>query len=77
MVSFFPKDQVGGVGLVVRDSVGRFIRAKAKHLSHIRHVDVVEAIAIREGLRMLLELGCPAAVIEGDCQTIIDTINNS
>lgn len=59
------------MGLIGRDSEGRFVAARSMALSGFSNPLVAEAIAAREGLIFASELGFTCIQIEGDSLSFI------
>jgi hypothetical protein len=54
--SFHP--DIGSLGVVARNSLGRFIAASTTFLPAVALVAAAEAMAMREGLSLATRLGC-------------------
>ncbi|VVA23718.1 PREDICTED: reverse mRNAase [Prunus dulcis] len=67
----------GGVGLVVRDSVGAFVAGKALHFDNIYYATQVEAIAAREGAILAVERGFTNYIIESDSLQIVSALRTT
>ncbi|KAI8530636.1 hypothetical protein RHMOL_Rhmol11G0074900 [Rhododendron molle] len=68
------RSRQGGVGLVGRDSSGRFVAARCLALSGITTPLVAEALAAREGLVLASTLGVTRVQFEGDSLNLIRMI---
>ena len=56
----------------MRDYNGNFMAASTVYLPNITSANVVEAMAMREGLALANRLGANEVIIESDSQEIVD-----
>ena len=66
-----------GLGVVIHDSRGRFIAARVRKIMGVADAMKVEALAIREGLNLVMDLGIRALILEGDAKTILENFESS
>jgi hypothetical protein len=52
------------VGAIVRDYQGNFVAAKCCYLPLVASVEMVEAIAMKEGLTLAVNMGCNSIIAE-------------
>ena len=64
-------------GVVIRDYRGLVIAASSKVLNGAYVVEVTEALAIEEGVRLAKELELPQVIIKSDSVVVVDAINSS
>jgi hypothetical protein len=62
----------GSTGLVVRDHEGKLIRAQARWFERAASPLVMEAEAIREGIRLAYDMGLQHVLIESDAQQVVN-----
>nr|XP_020198839.1 spidroin-1-like [Aegilops tauschii subsp. strangulata] len=67
-------DHSGGCGAVVRDNRGGFIAATTANLLHVTDVVSAEAAALREGLKLLQNLGCSNVMVRMDNIVVVDCL---
>jgi hypothetical protein len=72
--SFVEEEKTGVVGAVRRDYMGNFMHAKCELLPHVQTVAMAEAMAIREGLKMVEEMGCHHIIVESDSAETIQAL---
>ncbi|KAE8733170.1 hypothetical protein F3Y22_tig00001478pilonHSYRG00272 [Hibiscus syriacus] len=68
---------LGGVGCVVRDSMGRFIYGAAKHIPCAMDSFHVEVVACLEGMLLARSSGYNCVVVEGDSLSVISRASSS
>jgi ribonuclease HI len=56
----------GAVGVILRDYQGQFITAAGKYIPHLASVIVAEALAMKEGLSLVVQRGCNSIIAESD-----------
>ena len=66
-----------GLGVVIHDSRGRFIAVRVRKIMGVADAMKVEALAIREGLNLVMDLGIRALILEGDAKTILENFERS
>ncbi|KAK9279176.1 hypothetical protein L1049_012854 [Liquidambar formosana] len=66
---------IGGMGIVIRSAKGIFIAGMAKKIPFMRSAQMVETIALREGLQFALDMGIRGLMVESDAKGIIDCLN--
>ncbi|KAK9288149.1 hypothetical protein L1049_016597 [Liquidambar formosana] len=59
----------GGVGIVIRKEKGESMAGLAKRYPHLASAEMVEAMAIREGLNFCMD-------IEGDAQAVVKAVKS-
>lgn len=62
------------MGIVIKDSRGAFLAAKAIRLNRAREVDQVEALAILAGMDSAKEMGFGRITIEEDFESVINRV---
>jgi ribonuclease HI len=70
--SFHPDVAAGAVGAVLRDYKGTFIAASTKYIPHVSSVEAAEALAMREGLALAIEVGCNNIQADSDSMDVIE-----
>ncbi|KAK9288986.1 hypothetical protein L1049_017457 [Liquidambar formosana] len=68
--AWMTKGDIGGVGMVIRDERGLFIVGIAKRFQHMSSAQMVEATALREGIRFVLDNNFKRLVVETDAKSI-------
>ncbi|KAH9704159.1 putative reverse transcriptase/RNA-dependent DNA polymerase [Citrus sinensis] len=69
------EQQRAGLGIVIRNSGGKFIAAAMKPSKFIGKIDFAEAEAIRLGLEIAENVGCFPLIVESDAQEVVDLVN--
>ncbi|TXG67924.1 hypothetical protein EZV62_009199 [Acer yangbiense] len=69
--------QLIGVGIVVKDSCGRVCASSVNRINACSSPSVVEAIAIRNGIRLAGDTDLLPAVLESDAKWVVDLINSN
>lgn len=54
--------------MVIRDWQGKFVAARAIQMQYYVDPSRVEALAAREGIPLVLQMGLDRIVVESDCQ---------
>ncbi|CAL8169219.1 unnamed protein product [Prunus armeniaca] len=67
----------GGVGILVRDSNGKFVAGRALHVDNVFSALQVEAMAAREGAILAVEGDFNNAIFESDSLQIVSAIRSS
>jgi ribonuclease HI len=62
----------GAVGAVIRDYEGKFIAASTKFIPHVLSATAAEALAMKEGLKLAVFLGCNNVIAESDSSEVIE-----
>jgi transcriptional/translational regulatory protein YebC/TACO1 len=75
--SFHEDLKDGSIGAVLRDVKGDFIAASSIFLQNMDSVVMAEARAMKEGLELVIRMGCNKLVAESDCIEIIEAFNES
>lgn len=65
-----------GLGIIIRDEVGRVIECAAIKKPAIQSIPTLEAMAIYEGLRMSKNLGAINILVESDAEVVINKLNS-
>ena len=73
-VSFSLVEEVGAIGAVLRDDRGYFIAGSNCGLPHVPDASMAEARALRDGLLLAGQAGCPKIVVNSDCMEVITTM---
>lgn len=74
--SFFEQNGNGGTGVVVRDHGGQLLCAQALWYEFVAGPHVMEAYAIRDGLRLALQMGLRSIVLESDASVVVGLLNS-
>ncbi|OMO72479.1 hypothetical protein COLO4_27602 [Corchorus olitorius] len=74
--SFCPKSKAAGIGIVVRDSIGRVLDAIS---AKVKASDVltVEALALREAVKLAVAKGFHKVCFESDSSILVNDVNNN
>ncbi|KAK9282325.1 hypothetical protein L1049_005239 [Liquidambar formosana] len=70
--AWIESDGMEGASIVIRDPYGLFIAGMAKKLKYVRSVQMVEALAMREGIRFSTEMSIKGLLVEGDAKGVIE-----
>ena len=63
------------IGVVLYDDRGDFIAAASWFIPHVRDVDAVELLAIRNGMFLLPNMGCNSTEVESDSSFVVESVN--
>ena len=74
--SFSLDDEVGATGAVIRDDRGFFIAGSNCGLAHVLDASMAEARALRDGLILAGQAGCPKILVNSDCMEVIAIMND-
>jgi ribonuclease HI len=69
--SFLERTMTGSSGLVVRDHTGALLRAQALWYDNAANVQLMEAIALRDGVRLAVERGYQRVIFETDSLIVV------
>ncbi|CAL1401347.1 unnamed protein product [Linum trigynum] len=69
-------DGGAGLGVVIRDSEGRFIMAAAKRILGRWEAEVAEAMAAEFGVQLGVQFRLPNVKVETDCLSIVHKLQN-
>ncbi|XP_071680154.1 uncharacterized protein [Lolium perenne] len=72
--SFVMEEKLGATGAVLHDFMGTFVHAKCELLPHVQTAAMAEAMALREGLKMVEEMGCHHIMVESDSAETIQAL---
>jgi ribonuclease HI len=75
--SFHPDNCAGSVGVVARDSSGKFIAASTVYLPNVASAAAAEAMAMREGLSLVNRLGCNNVQMESDSTETVEACSGT
>ncbi|KAE8797118.1 Ketohexokinase [Hordeum vulgare] len=75
--SFNGDTMSGASEAIARDNNGDFVAAPSWFCPHVRSVDSVELIAVRNGIFLAASLGCNSLEIESDNSFVVDTLNST
>ncbi|KAL8094911.1 hypothetical protein AgCh_036428 [Apium graveolens] len=75
--AIFEEIPATGMGLIARDHTGGLLWAKTKLVQELMHPSMAEAVAIKEALSWLKNLGWESVIIESDCLVAIQSIRSS
>ena len=70
--AMFRENQRAGVGVIVRDAVGRVCASMAKSFHLSFSVAAVEVLAAKKALQLAKDLGFHSIILEGDSKMAID-----
>lgn len=71
------KDQMAGMGAIIRDSNSRVVAAGIKQAQHRRNVSFAEAEAVQCGMQVAREAGLTSLIIEIECLEVVELLNNT
>ncbi|KAL9432342.1 hypothetical protein AB3S75_027379 [Citrus x aurantiifolia] len=71
------RDQVSGLGAVIKDPSGKIVAAGTKQVPLREGVSFAEAEAMEWGLQVAKELSLSALIMESDCKEVVDLLNNT
>ncbi|KAH9754587.1 putative reverse transcriptase/RNA-dependent DNA polymerase [Citrus sinensis] len=71
------RDQVAGLGAVIKDPSGKIVAADTKQVPLREGVSFAEAEAMEWGLQVAKELSLSALIMETDCKEVVDLLNNT
>ncbi|EEF38902.1 conserved hypothetical protein [Ricinus communis] len=71
-----PTQGLSGLGLMVRDSPGKFLAAGSHHISQLLPVDIVEAMAVKEGIILAAHVNCLSAIVASDSSEVVRLIHS-
>ena len=74
--SFDVDTSSGSTGVVVRDYRGAMLRGQALWYDHVSSARVMEAVAIRDGVRLAVERGYARVIIESDAKEVIQLLDD-
>ena len=75
--SFNKDSHNGATGLVVRNQEGILLRAQSLWHDHAASANALEAEAVREGVRMAIDMGIQKVIIETDALEVVNLCNHS
>lgn len=75
--AFDARSGKGGVGLVVRDSLGNTVEAKAIPIPISFSAELVEALGVRFALYLAVNNADKAYIVEGDAQSVIQMLQGT
>jgi ribonuclease HI len=70
--SFYANSRAGLVGAIIQDFKGSFVAESWRPISHVASVAMAEAIALKEGLELVQNLGCNRLIAESDSVETIE-----
>ena len=62
-----------GLGVIIRDSRGQFVAVRTRKIQGTADVMNTEALAVKEGLKLAMDLGFRAIILEGDAKVILES----
>jgi ribonuclease HI len=62
----------GAVGAILRDYQGNFIAASIKFIPHVSSASSAEAIVMKEGLALAIQMGCNNVQAESDSLEVFE-----
>jgi ribonuclease HI len=74
--SFHDESKSGSVGLVICDHNGTMVHSEALWFEDVVSALLMEAISIREGIRLAQERGYTCIIIESDSQVAVNFCNS-
>lgn len=69
-------NQLAGLGVVIRNNVGKAIAAAVKTVKSTGDVEMDEAKAVLWGLQVAIKAGAHSVIIESDSKGVRELINN-
>ncbi|KAL2892194.1 LINE-1 reverse transcriptase-like protein [Bienertia sinuspersici] len=72
----FLENMMMGFGMVVRDHVGDVLMSSCLKLKGVDRIDVAEAMALRHAVKIAIEAGFRAVVVETDCMRVFTHLKN-
>jgi ribonuclease HI len=75
--SYDENSKTGATGAILRDSKGFFIAASNQFIAYTEDVLSAEAIALKHGLELALNLGCNRIMVNSDSLMIIEAMNSA
>jgi hypothetical protein len=75
-VENYTENYTGATGAVIRDDGGMFIAGSSRGIPHVADAAMAEAIALRDGLLLVGQLGCNRIKVNSDCLEVVDTMKN-
>ena len=66
----------GATGAIIRDAAGMFIACCSTTLPSVEDVSTAEALALKNGLALAIEVGCNRILIESDCLEVIEVMES-
>ncbi|KAK9180484.1 hypothetical protein WN943_029693 [Citrus x changshan-huyou] len=76
-VAINTKNQIAGVGAVIRDSNGKIIAAGINQIHLKGPVSLVEAETVQWGLQLAKEADLTSLIIKSDCLEVVQLVNNT
>ena len=70
------EQQRAGLGIVIRNSGGKFIVVAMKPSKFIGKIDFAEAEAIQWGLQIAKEAAAASLIVETDCKDVAELVYN-
>jgi hypothetical protein len=70
--SFHVEQHAGAIGAILRDYEGSFVAARCIPLPHVPSVAMLEALAMKLGLQLAMEIGCNRLIAESDSSETIE-----
>ena len=71
------KNQIAGVGAVIRDSNGKIIAADINQIDLKGPVSLAEAKVVQWGLQLAKEADLTSLIIKSDCLEVVQLVNNT
>jgi hypothetical protein len=74
--AFSVSSETGATGAVIRDDTGGFVAASNCALSSVADASTAEALALRDGLQLVGQVGCSRLMVQSDCMDVILTMQD-
>jgi ribonuclease HI len=65
---------VGAIAIVARSEAGVYLGASAVHLPGVSDPEVLEAMAVREGVNLAQDLNLPRIMLATDCLSVVKVL---
>jgi ribonuclease HI len=72
--SFIAESGTGSTAAVIRDHTGGWIAGGQNYLHHVADAPTAEAMALRDGLKLAVQIGCNRIIIQSDCMQVVSTM---
>ncbi|XVF69502.1 hypothetical protein PTKIN_Ptkin11bG0087100 [Pterospermum kingtungense] len=69
--------RIGGIGIIIRDSAGLVMAAKAVNVHDVADSFTIKAIAVIQAMKFASTQGFRHVILEGDASSIIKSLNRA
>lgn len=69
--SYVPHTSEGATGLLLRDHEGKMLRGQAIWYGHAASTLIMEALAVRDGVRLACDIGISKLILESDAKEVV------